>query len=422
MVFVERVDYMRKDCLDKKLSNNILSLSQIAAEAKKNNPSVINATIGMLNDSNDDFYTFKAVSEVLKTISYYDSFSYADTDGGDGFKDAVLNWIFGKYTSSFKQLYNVGVVATPGGSGAISTTFENYLNFGDKVMVPSVMWETYITIAKERGCGVEKYDLYDSESNFNLNSIKESIIKLMPQQENIILVINDPCHNPTGFCMTDKDYDDLINLLNEFDYPFVLLMDVAYFDFYDVDGDIIRSRFHKLSKLNEKVLINFAFSASKTFGIYGLRIGANILLSKDENEITNFNNAISYTARANWGSSSRLGISLVEKLLSTPSYYEMFKSEVRKVALMLQKRSDAFIIEANRVGLEMLPYERGFFVCVPANDPVLLMNKLHEYDVYVVVTKTCIRIALCAINEIEAKQLPQIILKAKKELEGSKTV
>lgn len=409
---------MRKDCLEKKLSNNILTLSQIAAEAKRKNPNVINATIGMLNDSNDDFYTFKAVGEVLKTISYYESFSYADTDGGEKFKNAVLNWVFGKYLPQFLESHHAGVVATPGGSGAIATTFSNYLNPKDKVLVPSVMWETYITIAKERDCGVERYDLYDQDGKFNLNSIKENILKLMSQQKSIVLVINDPCHNPTGFCMKDEDYDSLVNLLNEFNYPIVLLMDVAYFDFYDVDRDIIRSRFYKLSKLNENILVNFAFSGSKTFGIYGLRIGANILLSKNKEEIDNFANAIAYTARANWGSSSRLGISIVEKLLTTSTYYEMFKEEVKDVALMLQQRSDAFITEANKIGLEMLPYERGFFVCVPSTDPVLLMNKLHEYNVYVVVTKTCIRIALCAISGEEAKQLPQLILKAKKELGG----
>ena len=131
----------------------------------------------------------------------------------------------------------------------------------------------------------------------------------------------------------------------------------------------------------------------------------------------NFVNAITYTSRSNWGSSSRLGISIVEKLVLNDAYYEMFKKEVKDVALMLQERSLAFIDEANRVGLELLPYERGFFVCVPCDDPVLLMNKLHEYDVYVVVTKTCIRIALCAINSEEAQKLPEIILKAKKELE-----
>ena len=115
---------------------------------------------------------------------------------------------------------------------------------------------------------------------------------------------------------------------------------------------------------------------------------------------------------------SRFGISIIKTLLTNDDYYEMFKKEVKEVSLMLQKRSEAFITEANKIGLEMLPYERGFFVCVPTNDPVLLMNKLHEYDVFVVVTKTCIRIALCAINENEAKQLPQVILKAKNEVEG----
>ena len=82
----------------------------------------------------------------------------------------------------------------------------------------------------------------------------------------------------------------------------------------------------------------------------------------------------------------------------------------------LTKRSEAFINEANSVGLEMLPFERGFFVCVPTQNPVRLMEKLYEYDTYVVVTKTCVRVALCAINENEAKVLPKIILDAKRNL------
>ena len=401
----------------KKLSNNILTLSQVAALAKKNNPNVINATIGMFNNEDDEFYTFKSVSQVLKEVSFYDAFSYADTSGGEGYQQAILKWVFGDYLSSFKSTHHIGVIATPGGSGCIATTFENYLTKGDNVLVPSVMWETYITMAKERECGVLRYDLYDSDNNFNLSDLRSKILELMNKQESIILVINDPCHNPTGFCMKDNDYDALVDLLNEYDYPFVLLMDIAYFDFYDCDPNTIRSRYHKLSRLNRNVLINFAFSGSKTFGLYGLRIGASILLSKDALDIENFNNVISFTARSNWGSSSKLGISVITKLVLDPYYYEMFKNEVKDVAIMLQRRSSVFINEANKVGLELLPYERGFFVCVPSKDPVLLMNKLHDEDVYVVVTKTCIRVALCAISEEEAKKLPSIILKVKKELE-----
>lgn len=410
---------INKDSLNKVLSNNILTLSQGAAKAKALNPNVINATIGMLNNSNGSFYTFATVEEVMKTISNYEAFSYADTSGGSEYKKAILKWVFGAYLETFTTDYHVGLVATPGGSGAIATTVENYLRPNGKLLVPSVMWETYITIAKERGCDVLRYDLYDDGGIFNLSSIRKSLLELKnQQQESIVLVINDPCHNPTGFCMSDENYDDLVALLNSINHPIVLLMDIAYFDFYDADPNVIRCRYSKLAKLNDNILINFAFSGSKTFGLYGLRIGANILFSKNKEEVTAFEDAISYTSRSNWGSCSRLGISIINKLVLNDQYLVSFQREVEKVAIMLEARSKAFIEEANAIGLEMLPYNRGFFVCVPSKDPVLLMNKLHEYGVYVVVTKTCIRIALCAINEEEAKALPKIILKAKQTLEG----
>ena len=57
-----------------------------------------------------------------------------------------------------------------------------------------------------------------------------------------------------------------------------------------------------------------------------------------------------------------MGISIVEKLVLNDEDYELFKDEVKDVALMLQGRSLAFIEEASKIGLEMLPYERGFFV------------------------------------------------------------
>lgn len=400
----------------KKLSNNILSLAQVAAKAKSNNPEVINATIGMYNDKNNSFYTFNAVKEVMKGISDYQAFSYSDTDGGKDFQDAIIKWVFKDYINQFKSHY-FGVVATPGGSGAIATTFQNYLDDHDTVLLPNHMWETYITFLKERDCGYSTYTLTDNNGKFNISSLKEEIEKLISIQKRIVIVINDPCHNPTGFCMDDESYDALINLLNSYkNNSFVLLMDVAYFDFYNSDGNIIRARYAKLAKLEEHVLINFAFSGSKTFGLYGLRIGASIMLSRNISEIDCFKNAITYTARSNWSSVSSLGIAIISKLVLNEKYNKMFTDEIKEVSFELTKRSDAFIKSAKEVGLSLLPFERGFFVCVPSNDPVKLMKKLYDYETYVVVTKSCIRVALCAINEQEASKLPQIILDAKKQL------
>ena len=407
---------IKKESENKKLSNNILSLAQKASEAKRNKPESINATIGMFNHDNS-FYTFKAVKEVMGQIDDYHAFAYSDTDGGELFGKAILKWVFRDYLDVMMENHFVSVVATPGGSGAISTTFQNYLDNGDTVLLPIHMWETYITFIKERNCCYQTYNLTNEKNEFDIVSLREKIDEIKDKQERILLVINDPCHNPTGFCMSDKDYDNLIELINEYsEYQFVLLMDVAYFDFYNSDGNVIRKRFAKLSKLGANCLINFAFSGSKTFGLYGLRIGASIMFGTNEAEIECFKNAITYTARSNWSSVSSLGISIITKLVLEEKYEQMFIDEVKEVSLELEKRSFAFIEEANKIGLPMLPFVKGFFVCVPTKDPVSLMKKLYDYDTYVVVTKSCIRIALCAITIEEAKKLPQIILNAINDL------
>lgn len=394
----------------KVLKNNILSIAQEAKSAKDDNPNIINATIGMLADEDNKFYTFKAVKEAMKNISDYDAFSYSDTNGGQLFTQAVLSWVFGDTLDSFKENFYIKTIATPGGSGAIASLFTNYLLPNEVALIPNYMWETYITFVKERNALYSTYSLYNEEFMFNIVSLKEEIDKIKDNQKRIVLVINDPCHNPTGFCMSDRDYDALIELLLSYkNNDFVLIMDIAYFDFYNPNGNIIRKRYQKLTKLTSNFLINFAFSGSKTFGLYGLRIGMSIGLSKNEEEIKQFYNVVEYTARNNWGSSSKLGISIINNLLLNEEYLSMFKEEIKNVSKMLINRSKAFLEEAKKENLELLHFECGFFVCVPTNDSISLMNKLKTKGIYVVPLKSCIRIALCAISIDEAKRLPKII-------------
>ena len=93
------------------------------------------------------------------------------------------------------------------------------------------------------------------------------------------------------------------------------------------------------------------------------------------------------------------------------SYREAYEKEVRYVCSMLEQRSLAFLKSAKEVGLETLPYERGFFICVPSSNPEKLMNELHQDGVYVICTHSALRIALCGINKNEAGLIPAIIKK-----------
>lgn len=392
---------------NKKLKNNILSLSQKAKKAKLLNSNVINATAGMFFDDNNNLYSFDVVKKALDNLSYEAMFAYSDTVGPDKFKEAVIKWVFADNINSFKDNY-IEVVATPGGSGALSLTYTQYLKAGDCIILPSVMWETYMVYAKERDLGYLKYSLFDENGGFSFNSLKEKIDQLS-NQDNVVIIINDPCHNPTGFCMSDEEYDKLVDLLNSYSRNIVLIMDMAYFDYYSKDGSLIRNRYAKLAKLNENILTIFAFSSSKTFGLYGLRVGAAICASKNKEEVDCFKTAFEFSARANWSSVSTLGMEIVANIINVEENLSLFKLELANVSHSLVERSKAFIEESKRVGLKHLPFKCGFFVCIPSEHPNEVMNKLHEKDVYIVATRTCLRVAICAINIEECRRLPSLI-------------
>ena len=402
--------FINKNAEEKKLKNNILALATDAANAKKLDPNVINATSGIFKNEDGVLYEFDCVAKALKDLSVSEKFAYSNSEGTPAFKKAVLYSVFGKYLQDIEKECFVEVIPTPGGTGALNLAFINYVNPGEIVLLPNHMWENYLNMGKDAGFNTDTYRLFNDNGLFDIDDLNDKINNLKKSQKRIMILINDPCENPTGFCMKDEDYDGLLNIAkNNPDNDFIYLMDIAYFDFYNVDPNVIRSRFAKLKNLPSNALALFVFSGSKSFGLYGLRIGALIGLSKDEKEIALFKDASSYTSRAKWSCASTLGINLIVRLVLHDEYRFDYEEEVKLVCSMLEKRSHAFLESAKKVGLKTLPYEKGFFICVPCENPQAVMNALHEDKVHLVCTKSCLRIALCGINKEEAARLPALI-------------
>ncbi|MCQ2742594.1 MAG: aminotransferase class I/II-fold pyridoxal phosphate-dependent enzyme [Bacilli bacterium] len=402
--------FINKESEKRKLKNNILALAKEAAKAKSGDPSVINATAGSLKNENGSLYEFSCVADVMKTLSTTEKFAYSDSLGSATFTKAVLTALFGNHLEEVKESNYLGCIPTPGGTGGLNLAFSNYIEKGDTVLLPNHMWENYLCLAEEIGVKTETYALFNEEGAFNVADLKARVASLKNKQSRILILINDPCENPTGFCMEESDYDALINISKENpETDFVYLMDVAYFDFYNVDPDIIRSRYAKFKGLPKNAMSLFVFSGSKSFGLYGLRIGALVALTREEKETIAFNDANGFSSRTRWSSASTLGISIIEKLMLEEKYVKSYQEEIREVCSMLEERSIAFLKAAKEAGLKTLPYQKGFFLCIPFKDPEKLMNALHEDGVYAICTKSCLRIALCAINKEEASRLPSII-------------
>ena len=132
--------------------------------------------------------------------------------------------------------------------------------------------------------------------------------------------------------MEDKDYDNLLDISKKNkDTNFIYLIDVAYYDFYNTDPNIIKSRYAKFKDLPSNALALFVFSGSKSFGLYGLRIGALVALSRDEQEIITFKNASTFSCRAKWSAASTLGISVIKKLILNEEYASSYQAEIKEV-------------------------------------------------------------------------------------------
>ena len=88
----------------------------------------------------------------------------------------------------------------------------NYTNEGDEILTSDWFWSPYVNISEEVGRKITTYQLFDENNNFNFNSFKERFLDIASKQERIFTILNTPAHNPTGYSVSDDDWDKILNL------------------------------------------------------------------------------------------------------------------------------------------------------------------------------------------------------------------
>lgn len=394
--------------------SNIITLGIKAKEAKQKDPSVINATIGMLYDEEGHLFTFKSVDKALNSLSAEEKYAYSSTPGNSDYHEALKRWVFRSHYDEILSELHCSVMATPGGSGAISNTFSNYLNPGDYVLLPEYMWGNYKQFAYENHANYETYQLFEND-HFNLSDVKDKINYMKQKQNRIVLVINDPCHNPTGYTMTQEEWIKLISIINEASKdgtPFILLYDMAYID-YDKRGfEATRNNILLFKTLNPSVLTVLAFSGSKSLALYGLRIGAQIALSKDKKNIDEFFQANKFSSRAKWSTATNLGMNIVSKVILNEAYRATFEEELKASSQMLTARASTFLEECRKNDLPTLPFSCGYFITIPCPNPEKAYQKLTKKGVHIIPFDTVLRVTIAAITLEDCKKLPKLIKEA----------
>ncbi len=377
--------------------------------AEKGPEAVINATIGALLNDDGELMVLSSVDDTFSSLSPEEYAAYAPIGGLPEYRAAAVKAAFGKY----EPKGYVEAVATPGGTGAIRNTIANYSFPGDKILTGDWHWSPYGTIASEIGRSVETFTLFTPNRKFNIVDFRAKVDEILANQEHLVVVLNTPAHNPTGYALTDEDWRQVVQCLSEIkpDKKAALLIDAAYIDFAG-DEDKYRSFLPIVEGLPANVLPIMAYSMSKTFTLYGMRTGAMICMAKTKEIAEEFRRVCEFSSRGSWSNCARAGQSIIAKIYGDEDLLKRVTEERKQIRDMLLARGKAFEEEAARVGLEIVPFDAGFFVSIPCDNPDEVGARLEKEGIFLVPLAKGLRVSVASVSEERCRILPEKILAA----------
>ena len=383
----------------------IFALNREATRQRERGDAVINATLGALLDDDGKLAVLPTAARVVHEVKAIDWATYAPIAGNPDFLRAVIAEVL----AEAHELREAAVAsATPGGSGALHHAITNFLDPGQSLLTSSFYWGPYQTIADAAGRGVATFRMFDAAGKFDLDALDRALGAQLRAQGRALVFLNDPCHNPTGYSMRQGEWDQVMSILARHAEraPVALLLDMAYAAY---GSQSPRALVKQLSPLLGKVLILVAWTASKTFTHYGLRVGALLACTPDDGERAEIGNALTYASRGTWSNCNRGGQTAITRLLTEPALAEACDAERARLRQMLQGRVTTFNAAAQARGLRFPSYEGGFFVTVFHGDPEAKAAAMREQGVFVVPQvgpeANGLRVGLCAVAERDIARL-----------------
>ena len=154
-----------------------------------------------------------------------------------------------------------------------------------------------------------------------------------------------------------------------------------------------------------EALVLFAWSASKSFAQYGLRVGALVALCADDAERARINNAMTYSCRGLWSNCNAGGQSAIAHVLTDPLLNKKAIAERAELVGLLGRRVERWNALAGPAKLTYPRYDGGFFTTVFCDDAQAAAGKLREQGIYVVPMKGAMRVAMCSVTEAEIERI-----------------
>jgi aromatic-amino-acid transaminase len=318
--------------------------------------------------------------------------NYLPIDGMAAYDKAVQALVFGA-DSEVVKAGRVATVQALGGTGGlkVGADFLRRLNPGAKVLISDPSWENHRAIFTLAGSTVETYPYYDAATKGIRFEAMLAALRAAPA--GTVVVLHACCHNPTGFDLSPAQWDQVAQACRQ--GGLVPFLDMAYQGFgvgIAEDGAAVQC----FVRAGMDFLVSTSFS--KSFSLYGERVGALSVVCSSAEECTRVLSQLKIVIRANYSTPPTYGAQVVATVLTTPALRALWEDELAGMRERIKTMRQALVAKLRAAGvsgnLDHITRQMGMFSYSGLSKEQ--MQRLRsEYGVYGLDTG---RICVAALN------------------------
>jgi aromatic-amino-acid transaminase len=356
-------------------------------------PSKVNLGVGVYFDEDGKLPLLKCVQVAEQMMMEAPKArGYLPIDGIAAYDKAVQALVFGADSAAVKAA-RIATVQALGGTGALKlgADFLRRMGTGADVLISDPSWENHRALFEGAGFKVREYPYYDAAGRgIDFDGMRAAVAACSP---GTIVVLHACCHNPTGYDLSTAQWSEVIgDLQRSGAVPF---LDLAYQGFGDgiaEDGAVIGMF------LQSGLDFFVASSFSKSFSLYGERVGALSVVCQSKDEAARVLSQLKRVIRTNYSNPPTHGAQVVATVLNTPALRAIWEQELAAMRQRIKDMRGVLQFKLQAAGLtqdlSFITRQRGMFSYSGLN--AAQMQRLRdEFGIYGVDSG---RICVAALN------------------------
>ena len=311
------------------------------------NPAKVNLGVGVYFDDNGKLPLLDCVRTAeLAMMEKPTARGYLPIDGIAAYDAAVKSLVFGAESEPVKG-GRVATVQGIGGTGGlkIGADFLKKLKPNAAVLISDPSWENHRALFTSAGFTVESYRYYDATQRGV--DFKGMLADLVAAAPGTIILLHACCHNPTGYDITAAQWDQVIATVKS--QQLVPFLDMAYQGFGQgiaEDGAVIG----KFVAAGLDFFVSTSFS--KSFSLYGERVGALSVLCTNKEEADRVLSQLKVVIRTNYSNPPIHGGAVVAAVLNNPELRAVWEQELAGMRVRIKAMRQKLVVGLKAAGVK----------------------------------------------------------------------